>query len=89
MGWPDFRLPSTPSDAIAALRDLYERSAETRVEVVCGRGRGRTGTAIALLARSAGVLAGNAIAWTRANYQSGAAEMPWQRRFARLADLDH
>ena len=85
--WPDFRLPSTPSDAIAALRDLYERSAETRVEVA--RGRGRTGTAIALLARFAGVLAGDAIAWTRANYQSGAVETPWQRRFVRLADVDH
>jgi protein-tyrosine phosphatase len=87
--WPDFRLPSTPTDAVAALEDLYQRSAKTRVELACGGGRGRTGTAIALLARFAGVPAENAVAWTRANYRAGAAETPWQRRFVRLADLSH
>ncbi len=86
--WPDFRLPATPTDAIAALRDVYERSAETRVEIACGGGRGRTGTAMALLARLAGVPADGAVAWVRAHYRSGAVETPWQRRFVRLADLD-
>lgn len=87
--WPDFRLPSSPSVAIAALRELLERAADSRVEVACGGGRGRTGTAIALLARMAGVPAADAVAWTRAHYRAGAVETPWQRRFVRLADLDH
>lgn len=87
--WPDFRLPAVPSDAIAALRDLYGRAPDARVEVACSGGRGRTGTAIALLARFAGVRAEDAVAWTRANYLPGAVETPWQRRFVRLAELDN
>lgn len=86
--WPDFRLPATPSDAIAALREVYELSSETKVEIACGGGRGRTGTALALLARFAGVPANEAVAWVRANYRKGAVETPWQRRFVRHADID-
>lgn len=85
--WPDFRLPSSPPDAIASLRELYERSSDTTVEIACEGGRGRTGTAIALLARLAGVPADDAVAWTRANYRKGSVETPAQRRFVRSADL--
>lgn len=87
--WPDFRLPRSLSDAVTALKDAYERSAEMRVEIACGGGKGRTGTAIAILARYAGVPAEDAVAWVRENYIAGAVETPWQRRFARCADLDH
>lgn len=87
VSWPDFRLPRSPQEAIDALLDAYERSADTRVEIACGGGTGRTGTAIAILARYAGVPAHDAVAWTRANYRPGAVETPWQRRFVRRIDL--
>src|SRR5256885_14704792 len=48
--WPDFRLPSDPALARAVLREAWERAAVERVEVACGGGRGRTGTALARLA---------------------------------------
>ena len=85
--WPDFRLPRFPSDAIAALRDAYDRSLTERVEIACAGGRGRTGTAIAILARYDGVPAEAAVAWVRAAYRRGAVETPWQRRFVRQAQL--
>lgn len=85
--WPDFRLPRVRSDALAAFEDAYGRAAEVRVEIACGGGIGRTGTAIAILARYAGVPAADAVAWTRAHYRAGAVEMPWQRRFVRRATL--
>lgn len=87
VSWPDFRLPRSPHEAIDALLDTYERSADTRVEIACGGGTGRTGTAIAILARYAGVPAHDAVAWTRAHYRPGAVETPWQRRFVRQIDL--
>ncbi len=86
--WPDFRLPADPSDAITALREVHERSAEERVEIACGGGRGRTGTAIALLARLSGVPAEEAVPWARLHYRPGAVETPWQRRFVRRVELD-
>ncbi|WP_366521966.1 protein-tyrosine phosphatase family protein [uncultured Microbacterium sp.] len=85
--WPDFRIPRFPSDAIAALRDAYDRSLTERVEIACAGGRGRTGTAIAILARYDGVPAEAAVAWVRAAYRRGAVETPWQRRFVREAPL--
>lgn len=87
IAWPDFRLPRTPSDAIAALREAYDRSATERVEVACDGCTGRTGTALALLARFDGVPAGEAVAWVRANYRPRAVETPWQRRFVRRVHL--
>ena len=85
--WPDFRLPREPTEAILAIGDAYERSAHGRVEIACGGGRGRTGTALAILARYAGVPADEAVAWVRAEYRSGAVETPGQRRFVRRALL--
>jgi hypothetical protein len=85
--WPDFGLPRSAPEAVDALRDAYERSATARVEIARRGGTGRTGTAIALLARLAGVAADDAVAWTRAHYRPRAVETPWQRRFVRRVDL--
>jgi protein-tyrosine phosphatase len=85
--WPDFRLPRSSAGALAALKDAYERSTVMRVEIACDGGKGRTGTAIAILARYAGVPAEDAVAWTRRNYRAGAVETPWQRRFVRRVQL--
>jgi hypothetical protein len=48
--WPDFWLPSDRAAAADALRDAWERAAAERVEIACGGGYGRTGTALACLA---------------------------------------
>jgi protein-tyrosine phosphatase len=47
--------------------EAYHR-AGTRVEVACGGGKGRTGTALACIAQLGGVPAGDARAWVRAHY---------------------
>lgn len=87
IAWPDFRLPRAPLDAMAALWETYDRSLTERVEVACGGGTGRTGTALAVLARYDGVPAEQAVAWVRAVYRRNAVETPWQRRFVREAPL--
>jgi protein-tyrosine phosphatase len=79
--WPDFRLPAEPADLRAALRQAWERSAGERVEVACGGGTGRTGTALACLAVLDGVPADEAVAYVRAHYRPRAVETPAQRRF--------
>jgi hypothetical protein len=53
--WPDFRLPADQGDARDGLREAWRRAADERVEVACGGGRGRTGTALACLAVLDGV----------------------------------
>lgn len=87
IAWPDFRVPRSPTDAMAALREAYERSAVERVEIACGGGTGRTGTALAILARYDGVPAEDAVAWVRSAYRRRAVETPPQRTFARTAPL--
>ncbi|MFI0816516.1 protein-tyrosine phosphatase family protein [Streptomyces sp. NPDC021098] len=79
--WPDFRLPSDRAAAAAALREAWERSADERVEVACGGGRGRTGTALACVAVLDGVPPGDAVAYVREHYAARAVETPWQRRY--------
>ncbi|MEV6523646.1 protein phosphatase [Longispora sp. NPDC051575] len=54
-----------------------------RVEVACGGGRGRTGTALACLAILDGVPPGEAVAFVREHYHRHAVETPWQRRHVR------
>ncbi|KUN28883.1 protein phosphatase [Streptomyces antibioticus] len=81
--WPDFRLPADRADARDALTEVWERAAGERVEVACGGGRGRTGTALACLAVLDGVPPGEAVAYVRAHYHRGAVETPWQRRYVR------
>lgn len=79
--WPDFRTPASSPDAMAALREAYERSAMERVEVACGGGVGRTGAALAAIAVLAGVPPAEAVAWVRRHYNRRAVETPWQRRW--------
>ncbi|MFI9610745.1 protein phosphatase [Streptomyces sp. NPDC052023] len=81
--WPDFRLPKDRADARAALTEALERAAVERVELACGGGRGRTGTALACLAVLDGVPAARAVEFVRARYDRRAVETPWQRRYVR------
>jgi hypothetical protein len=81
--WPDFRTPSNPEDAAEALLDAHARAATGRVELACGGGRGRTGTALACLAVIAGVPADDAVSYVREHYDRHAVETPLQRRFVR------
>ncbi len=82
LDWPDFRLPRDTNAAVTAILDAHRRAADgQRVEIACGGGIGRTGTAIAALAVLTGVPAAAAVAWARANYHPRAVETPWQRRW--------
>jgi hypothetical protein len=84
--WPDFRLPADDADAYDALAEAWRRSATDRVEVSCGGGRGRTGTALACLSVLDGVPPAAAVAFVRAGYDPRAVETPWQRRYVRRFD---
>jgi protein-tyrosine phosphatase len=79
--WPDFGLPADRADADDALREAHRRAAGERVEVACGGGVGRTGTALACLAVLDGVPPDEAVAWVRAHHHPRAVETPWQRRW--------
>lgn len=81
--WPDFRLPSSHAQARALLGEAWERAAVERVEIACGGGRGRTGTALACLAVLDGVPADRAADFVRRDYDHRAVETPWQKRYVR------
>lgn len=81
--WPDFRLPADREEARSVLAEAWQRAVAERVEVACGGGRGRTGTALACLAVLDGVPADEAVTFVRRHYHPGAVETPWQRRFVR------
>ncbi|WP_448319310.1 protein-tyrosine phosphatase family protein [Streptomyces sp. CO7] len=81
--WPDFRLPADREEARSALAEVWRAAAGRRVEVACGGGRGRTGTALACLAVLDGVDPAEAVAWVRRHYHPRAVETPWQRRYVR------
>ncbi|TDE55655.1 protein phosphatase [Nonomuraea mesophila] len=81
--WPDFWLPSDRHATAQALGEALRRAGSERVEIACGGGRGRTGTALACLAVLDGVPADQAVAYVREHYAKGAVETPWQRRFVR------
>lgn len=85
--WPDFRLPTDRNGAIATLAAAHERCAHTRVELACGGGIGRTGTALAVMAILSGVAPGDAVAWTRIHHHPSAVETPCQRRWIRGLEL--
>ena len=79
--WPDFWLPLDRIDALDALAQAWRRAESERVEVVCGGGRGRTGTALACIAVLDGVAPGAAVRFVRERYDPRAVETPWQRRY--------
>lgn len=81
--WPDFRLPADDREARDALSEVLTRAGSERVEIACGGGRGRTGTALACLAVLDGIAPGDAVAYVRENYHPKAVETPWQKRYVR------
>lgn len=78
--WPDFRSPHDPAAAYSALYEAWVRAGRQRVEIACGRGRGRTGTALACLAVLDGLSPDEAIEFVRRRYHRRAVETPWQRK---------
>lgn len=82
--WPDFWLPLDRFDALSALREALDRAhAGERVEVGCGGGIGRTGTALAAMGILDGVPSPDAVRWIRSHYHPRAVETPWQRWWLR------
>jgi hypothetical protein len=80
--WPDFWLPSDRSQAKDILAEAWYRALNERVEIACGGGRGRTGTALACLAVIDGVPADQVVSFVRRHYDARAVETPCQRRYA-------
>ncbi|WP_432107517.1 protein-tyrosine phosphatase family protein [Streptomyces sp. AA1529] len=83
--WRDFWLPTDPDTALRTLRLAHRRAASERVEVCCGGGVGRTGTALSAMCVLEGLNPEEAVAWVREKYHARAVEVPWQRRFIRRA----
>ena len=79
--WPDFWLPSDPDEALAALTRAHQLAGSERVEIACGGGIGRTGTALAALCVLEGMDPDSAVMWVRSHYHRRAVEVRWQRRF--------
>jgi hypothetical protein len=68
LDWPPLGVPRDSAAAVAALVEAHRRAARgERVEVACGSGRSRTGTAVAALAVCAGLVAEGAVAWVTRN----------------------
>ncbi|GAA5163853.1 protein-tyrosine phosphatase family protein [Pseudonocardia eucalypti] len=81
--WPDFRLPADRALAGELFREAWRRAESERVELACGGGRGRTGTALACLAVLDGVPPAEAVGFVRRHYDRHAVETPWQKRYVR------
>lgn len=79
--WRDLGLPSSTDDALEALQDAYARAESQRVEIGCGGGVGRTGTALAVLAVLGGVRPSEAVDWAREHHHRRAVETGRQRRW--------
>ena len=87
--WPDFWVPTDPVDALSVLRAAHARAGTERLELACGGGVGRTGTALAVLAVFDGLSPDEAVRWVRWRYHRRAVEVPWQRLLpARAAGLE-
>lgn len=81
---PDFGVPDEAALRDALMHMLAEMQArpEGTFHIGCRAGLGRTGTAMACLARMAGI-AGDPIAWVREHYDPRAVETPAQEAFVR------
>ena len=86
--WPDFGLPRDRPRTREVLHEALTRARAERVEVACGGGRGRTGTALACLAVLDGVPPGEAVRYVRAHYHPRAVETFWQRRYVTRFERD-
>lgn len=86
ISWPDNRLPQRPQRAIEQLSQLLGRAASERVEITCGGGVGRTGTALAMLAVISGMDAADAIAFVQQHYNPESVSSHAQRGF--LMDME-
>ncbi|MFF3868180.1 protein phosphatase [Micromonospora sp. NPDC001898] len=84
--WRDFWLPADRTDFFGVLREVLDRAGTQRVELACGGGFGRTGTALSCLAVLDGVSPTEAVAYVREHYSHRAVETPWQRRFVTRFD---
>ncbi|MEW6860431.1 protein-tyrosine phosphatase family protein [Trueperella pyogenes] len=87
--WPDFRLPRRPAQAHEVLREAWERALTEKVEIVCGGGVGRTGTALAILGVLDGMEPHEAIEFVKHNYDERAVETPAQRAFVNDMGADN
>ena len=85
--WRDFRLPSDPDAAVRRLTVAFAAAGCARLEVCCHGGRGRTGTALAILAIQSGIEPADAVDWVREHYHHKAIETPWQRRWVEKYSL--
>jgi protein-tyrosine phosphatase len=82
--WPDFWLPTSAYEARSVFEEAHRLAVNgRRVEVACGGGVGRTGTALACIAQLGGVTAEDATAWVRQHYNPRAVETPGQRWYVR------
>lgn len=79
--WPDFWLPLDRTQFAAALEEALHRADGERVEIACGGGYGRTGTALACAVVLDGIPNVDAVRYVRDHYSHRAIETPWQRRF--------
>jgi hypothetical protein len=79
--WPDFWLPSDRTAFTHVVHEVLRRCGDERVEIACGSGYGRTGTALACLVVADGLQNGDAVGYVRRNYSRRAVETPWQKRF--------
>ena len=79
--WHDFHVPTSTDEAVAALREAHDRATAERVEIACAGGRGRTGSAMAVLAIMSGVRPDHAVVWARDHYHRKAVETRPQRRW--------
>jgi protein-tyrosine phosphatase len=86
--WPDFWLPTNHLQAVDVLTEAWDRAGQDRVEVACGGGRGRTGTALACIAVIDGVPAEEAVSFVRRQFDPHAVETPWQRRYVARFAID-
>jgi protein-tyrosine phosphatase len=79
--WRDFGLPDSTELAVAALREAHARAESERVEIACGGGVGRTGTALAVVAVMSGVEPDDAVTWVRTHYHRRGVETGRQKRW--------
>jgi hypothetical protein len=81
--WRDFWVPADPATATRTLRLAHGRGHTERVEIACGGGVGRTGTALAAMCVFEGMEPNAAVGWVREHYHPRAVEVPWQRAYLR------